>query len=79
MPRKSDGTKGKLGKGITESRFSVVLNIVLVQMLKHVALHDDITEKDLYYGMMKKFIDDRPEVRYPEYLEKEYKNLKGKG
>lgn len=77
MPRKSDGTKGKLGRGITEARFSVVLNIVLVQMMKHVALHDDVTEKDLYYQMMKAFIDARSEVRYPEYLEKAYNKLRG--
>lgn len=68
MPRKSDNVKGKLQRGITEDRFSVILNVKLVQKMKHIALNDDMTEKDLYYRMMKEYIDKRTDVKYPDWL-----------
>lgn len=68
MPRKSDSVKGKLERGITEDRFSVILNVKLVQKMKHIALNDDVTEKDLYYEVMKEYIATRTDVVFPEYL-----------
>ena len=68
MPRKSDSTKARIREGVTESRFSVILNIKLVQKMKLIAIYEDVTEKDLYHRMMKDFIEKYKEVHYPDYL-----------
>ena len=68
MPKQTGSAKNKLKTGVASARYSMVLDIKLVQRMKLIAIYDDTTEKDLYYKVMKQYVDTRKDVHYPDYL-----------
>lgn len=72
MAKQSKLISDLIKHGTNHKRHGVIMDLRLVQKIKLIASYEDVTEKDLYYGMMKKFVEGwegkHPNFEFPEYL-----------